>query len=246
MSEGKPVHVRELKTEAFLEGTDQLRLRGHLRDERPFGLGGKGGEAEHIHHLILELVVRIPDFTILSATAEMPTVPQPECREVAAGVKQLEGLSITSGFSKKVRELFPRVLTCPHLTALILAVAPVAMQGAFVQFIGQAGEKLVAGGPEAAALMEASFSWWKNTCYVAAEDGPVVEQIKARGMLYSLQEVAAILNVAYPDLLRKAQEGEFPAFEQEGKWVVRWQDLEPWFKARQAGQVANLSPGEKR
>lgn len=233
MTEGKPVHVREIKTEAFLEGTDRLRLRGFLKDERPFGLGGKGDEPETIHHLTLELLVRIPDFTILSASAEMPEAPQPECRHVLAGVKQLEGLTITAGFSKKVRALFPRVRSCPHLAALILAVAPVAMQGAFVQFIGQAGEKLLEGGPEAAALMEASFSWWKNTCYVAAEDGPVVEQIKARGMLYSLQEVAAILNLEYRDLLRKAQQGEFPAFEKEGKWVVRWQDLEPWFKARQ-------------
>ena len=232
MTEAKPVHVRDIKTEAFLEGTDRLRLRGFLKDERPFGLGGKGGEPETIHHLKLELVVRIPEFTILSAVAEMPSIPQPECRHVLAGVKKLEGLTITAGFTKKVRELLPRVETCPHLVALILAAAPIAMQGAFVQFIGQAGETLLQGGEEAAALMEASFSWWKNTCYVAAEEGPVVREIKERGMLYSLQEVAAILSLDYRDLLEKAQAGEFPAYEQEGKWVVRWQDLEPWFKAR--------------
>ena len=182
--------------------------------------------------------VRLPDFLIRSARAEMLAIPQPECRQVLAGVNKLEGLCISAGFTKKVRALFPRVETCPHLISLIVALAPIALQGAFVQFIGAAGKTLIEGGAEAAALMEASFSWWKNTCYVAAEDGPVVRQIKERGMLYSLPEVAAILQVDYRELLAKAQKGEFPAFEQEGKWVVRWQDLEPWFKARQAERRA--------
>jgi len=232
MTEARPVHVRDIQAEAFLLGPDRLLLCGRLRDDRPFGLGGTGGEPETIHHLTLELTVRLPDFTVLAARAEMQDIPQPECRLVLEGVKKLEGLAITSGFTKKVRELLPRIETCPHLVALILAVAPIAMQGAFVQFIGQAGETLLQGREESSALMEASFSWWKNTCLVAAEDGPVVREIKERGMLYSLQEVAAILHVEYRELLQKAKQGEFPAFEQEGKWVVRWQDLEPWFKAR--------------
>ena len=51
-------------------------------------------------------------------------------------------------------------------------------------------------------------------------------------MLYSLKEVAALIQVDYPELEDRARNGEFSAVEEEGRWVVRWHDLEPWFQEK--------------
>ncbi len=230
----KPVHVRDIHVEAFLPEENLLRIHGSFRDDRPQGLGTHGGDAETIHGFEAVMEVRLPEFEIEDLRVEMPHVPQPECREVMEGFAKLKGERIVSGFSKRAHQLLPRVSTCPHVLTLILAMAPVAVQGAFVQFIGQTAMALKDGSVDPSDMMEVSFQQWKNSCYVAAEDGPVVERIKERGMLYPLKEVAALLQMDYAELEKRAEKGEFPAHLEEDRWVVRWQDLEPWFKRQKS------------
>lgn len=228
----RPVHVRDIHVECYSPAEDRLEIRGSFRDERPQGIGTHSGGGEAIHGFEARMTVSIPDFTIQDLVIEMPTVPQAECREVRAGFAKLKGEKITGGFSKRAHAALPRTSTCPHVLTLVLAMAPVAVQGAFVRFIETAGKALRDGTLDPAAMMEMSFQQWKNACYVSAEDGPVVAEMKERGMLYSLDAVAALIQVDYAELEAKARRGDFPAHQQEGRWVVRWQDLEPWFKKR--------------
>ncbi|HUT51991.1 MAG TPA: DUF2889 domain-containing protein [bacterium] len=232
VDQSKPVHVRDIHVECFTPAPDLLELRGKLRDERPQGMGTRGGESETIHGMDVVMKVRLPDFTILDIDVTMPHTPEAECREVREQYQRLKGERIASGFTRRAHELFPRVKTCPHVLTLILAMAPVAVQGSFVRFIEQAANALRDGTLDAAAMMEMSFEQWKNACYVSDENGPVVERMKERGMLYPLSEVAALIQVDYGELVKRAKRGEFPAAFENGKWVVRWQDLTPWFEKR--------------
>ena len=229
VDESKPVHVRDIHVECFSPEPDILEIRGRFRDERPQGLGTHWGEPEIIHGFDAVMRVHLPDFTITELVVDTPTVPQAECAETAEGFKKLVGQKIVAGFNRRAHELLPRTSTCPHALTLVLAMAPVAVQGAFVRFIEQAAQALKDGALDANTMMEMSFSQWKNSCYVSAEDGPAVARIKERGMLYSLKEVAALIQIDYPTLEERARRGEFPAHEESGRWLVRWQDLEPWF-----------------
>jgi len=228
----KPVHVRDIHIECYSPEPELLEIRGSFRDDRPQGVGTYGGEPESIHGFEAVMTVRIPDFTIEDLSVEMPVVPQAECRDVREGLERLVGDKVVAGFSKRAHQALPRTSTCPHVLTLILAMGPVAVQGAFVRMIEQAAQALKDGTLDASALMEMSFQQWKNACYVSAEDGPVVAQMKERGMLYSLKEVAALIQVDYPELEERARNGEFPAVEEDGRWVVRWHDLEPWFEEK--------------
>ncbi len=228
----KPVHVRDIHVECYSPSKDMLEIRGSFKDDRPQGMGTYSGGAEAIHGLEAKITVRIPEFLIEDISIDMPIVPQSECRDVIKGFEVLKGENIVSGFSKQAHKALPRVTTCPHLRTLILAMAPVAVQGAFVRLIEQAADALKDGTLDATQMMEMSFQQWKNACYVSAEDGLVVANMKERGMLYSLNEVATILQVDYDELIDRAKKGEFPACEEEGRWVVKWHDLEPWFKKK--------------
>lgn len=232
VDESKPVHVRDIHIECFSPAEDLLEIRGSFRDERPQGFGTYGGEPDTIHGFEATIKVRIPDFTIVDVSIQMPVVPQSECREVIDGYEKLKGEKIVSGFSKRAHAALPRTGTCPHVLTLVLAMAPVAIQGAFVRMIEQASRALKDGTLDPSAMMEMSFQQWKNACYVSAEDGPVVARMEERGMLYSLKEVAALIQVDYDELIERARRGEFPAHQQEGAWVVSWRELEPWFKER--------------
>jgi hypothetical protein len=236
VEESKPVHVRDIHVECYSPAPDLLEIRGSFRDDRPQGMGTYGGEPEPIHGFNAAMTVSIPDFTIKDVTIEMPTVPQAECRDVAEGFRKLIGDKIVAGFNKRAHQALPRSSTCPHVLTLILAMAPVAVQGAFVRMIEQASQALKDGTLDASAMMEMSFQQWKNSCYVAAEDGPAVARMKERGMMYSLKEVAALIQVEYDELVEMARNNEFPAVEEDGRWVVRWHDLEPWFEKRKSSQ----------
>jgi hypothetical protein len=234
----EPVHIRDIKTEVFLLGETEVLLKGTLTDNRPRGMHGTGNQPVMIHDIELDLKVSIPDLVIKEVKASMNEVPHPECRQVLDSLKRLEGLAISGGFNKKVSELFPRTRACLHFKALITAMAPMAMQGMFVNFVGKAGEKILEGGDEAEKLMEMSFDWWKNTCFVSAEDGPIVAKMKEKGMFYSLKEVAGMLNVEYKEMEDMANRGDVPAVESAGVWAVRFEALSPWFAERRKEREA--------
>jgi hypothetical protein len=83
-------------------------------------------------------------FVITEARAVMETHPHDLCRAVEPHYDKLVGLSIARGFSAKVRELFGGPRGCSHVTALLLAMAPVAIQSMFSMNMG-AGQAVDAG-----------------------------------------------------------------------------------------------------
>ena len=115
--------------------------------------------------------------------------PNVECRDTLPRYDQLIGLSITRGFTHKVREMFGGPRACTHIGALLNAMAPVAIQSMWpftAKVLEDKGIDATADvSPEDArrARAERAMTWNRNTCHVWAEDGPMFKLLSAGGEL---------------------------------------------------------------
>ncbi len=94
-------------------------------------------------------------------------------------LEQLVGLSVARGFNRAVQERFGRQRGCAHLTALIVAMAPVVKQGAGAAFRG-----------ERDAPTSPDDLWFINTCQAWRADGPLHSLLK-RGDVEGLKAMSA-------------------------------------------------------
>ena len=166
----QPVHVRTIRVEAVESGPRELEVRGTLLDERPRGERRWQGDdgARVIHDMTVTLRVRYPDFVITEARAGMAAYPYTICPEALPSLDRLVGLSVARGFNRAVQERLGRERGCAHLTALILAMAPVVKQGAGAAFRG-----------ERDAPRDADDLWFIDTCQAWRKDGPLHSLLKA-------------------------------------------------------------------
>ena len=177
----QPVHVRTIRVEAIEAGPGEVEVTGTLLDERPRGQVRWEGDdgARIIHDMTVTLRVHYPDFVITEARAEMAAYPYTICPEALPPVEQLVGLSVARGFVRAVQERFGRERGCSHLTALILAMAPVVKQGAGAAFRG-----------ERDAPTSADDLWFINTCHAWRGDGPL-HSLLQRGDVEGLKAMSA-------------------------------------------------------
>ena len=123
------IHTRRYEVRAFRMAADRLMLRGVVVDEKPAGLYLKGDEQPlWLHHMIVDLEIVYPTFLIEKASTTFHEHPHLECTHITDHYKKLEGMSIARGFNAKVKELFAGARGCTHITALLSAMAPVAIQ----------------------------------------------------------------------------------------------------------------------
>jgi len=120
-----------------------------------------------------------------SSTAGEPR-PSPECPSITEHYKGLIGLSVSRGFTHKVRELFGGPRGCTHTTALLLAMGPAVVQSTFsMRVLAARGQGQGSGeGFSGFADMpiEERRKFWAfnlNTCHVWAEDGQFVADLEA-------------------------------------------------------------------
>jgi hypothetical protein len=85
-------------------------------------------------------------------------------------LKPVRGLPIVSGFTRKIKTLVGGPKGCNHLLALLTAMAPATVQGAF---------SAVASKPtDPETIKSINLERLKNTCWVWREDGPLIKVIK--------------------------------------------------------------------
>ncbi|MEO5724931.1 MAG: DUF2889 domain-containing protein, partial [Ilumatobacteraceae bacterium] len=106
--------------------------------------------------------------------------PHAACPRIEENYQALVGLSISRGFINKVRELFGGPRGCTHTTALLQAMAPVAIQSMWSFRMAEAASS---GNPMKAMATpegrERAIAMNLNTCHVWAEDGEQVTSIRA-------------------------------------------------------------------
>jgi len=173
------IHERASVVRAYRKGTDTLVLRGSVRDQKPPGLYVPSDpEPLTVHHMIVDLTISVPSLEITGAKAVLETHPHAACPRIEDHYGNLVGLSIARGFTHKVRELFGGPRGCTHTTALLQAMAPVAVQSMWSFRVAQAKEN---GNPSAFSSPESrqgALMMNLNTCHIWAEDGEQVASIR--------------------------------------------------------------------
>jgi len=181
-SESQLIHERAYVVRAYRKDANTLWLRGAVRDQKPPGLYVPGDpEPLTVHHMIVDLHIAIPSLEIIWANAALETHPHSNCPKIEDHYQNLVGLSIARGFTHKVRELFGGPRGCTHTTALLQAMAPVAVQSIW-SFRAAAAREAGGGGRPTFSSPEERMRGMAmnlNTCHIWAEDGDQVRGILA-------------------------------------------------------------------
>jgi hypothetical protein len=176
------IHERAYVVRAYRRGDDELVLRGAVRDQKPPGLYlDDDTEPLTIHHMVVDLTIAVPSLEITEAKVVLETHPYPSCTRIEDHYGKLVGLSIARGYTNKVRELFGGPRGCTHTTALLQAMAPVAIQSMWsfrrAQLSG-ADHNAPFDSPEG---REGALTANLNSCHVWAEGGEHVAALRGGG-----------------------------------------------------------------
>ena len=176
------LHDREYRVESFLLDNGNLLIQGAVRDQKPPGVYiPDDPEPLTMHHMQVTLEVEFPSRIIVSVEARLLAYPHELCPSIEQHYDELVGLSIARGFTNKVRELFGGPRGCSHTTALLQAMAPIAMQSTKS---AECIEAERAGEPNPIIVRPPSESWetLTNTCHVWADDGPRKAEVERGGV----------------------------------------------------------------
>ena len=174
------LHDRGYRVRSYAESPTRLRLRGVVRDRKPAGtMIPNDSRPFTMHHMIVDLVVSFPELIIVEASAVLERHPHDTCKRIEPHYENLVGLSIARGFTHKVRELFGGPRGCTHTTALLQAMAPVAVQSQWSMRMlsAEGGEAVAAPRVLSPAERRAALRWNLNSCHVWAEDGEMMAAI---------------------------------------------------------------------
>jgi hypothetical protein len=175
------LHDRLYHVKSYKKSEQELYLRGAVRDEKPAGLYlPEDHEPLRIHHMIVDLVVSWPGLVITEAKVVLETHPHDGCPRIEPHYQNLVGLSIARGFTHKVRELFGGPRGCTHTTALLQAMAPVAIQSVWSMRASMAADGVPVDMPRLMTPQErrAMFAGNLNTCHVWDEHGEHVAALE--------------------------------------------------------------------
>jgi hypothetical protein len=165
------LHHRNYDVTSYRQSDTEIRLRGRVRDVKPPGTFIAGDpDPMTIHDMVVDLVVEMPSLVVTGVEVVMQTHPHDHCTEIVEHYQKLVGLSIARGFTHRVRELFGGPRGCTHTTALLQAMAPVAIQSVWAMMQPAEGETPVAITVEE---QRKRVAFNRNTCHVWSEDGPM-------------------------------------------------------------------------
>jgi hypothetical protein len=179
------LHDREYRVRAFRMSDDRLMIRGAVRDQKPAGMYvPDDDEPLTMHHMVVEVEIAFPSLVIEAARTVLEIHPHGQCPSIEDHYQELVGLSIARGFTHKVRELFGGPRGCTHTTALIQAMAPVAVQ-CFWSMQASKARRSGIDAPFAARDQDesAKAAWRYNvgSCHVWDPEGEMVAAVQRGG-----------------------------------------------------------------
>jgi hypothetical protein len=167
------VHNREISIRTFDLGDHTILVEGCLIDHRYRPEEDEVlKESKLVHHMLIRLKIKGPEMLIEEAEATMPHHPREECPVVLPWIRKLEGSRIAAGFSMKVKRIIGNIKGCAHLTSLVTAMGPSAVQGYWAAY-GVESERM--------SLHDEAVKNIINTCYLWREDGPLVKDLQENG-----------------------------------------------------------------
>ncbi len=160
------IHSRNISVNVYPCDDSSIIVRGELKDDRyceHFTMTCEPSIPGNVHHIFLTIKTTVPEFEITDVEVEMRGIPRSGCIEAEKSLDWIIGTKVSSGFTTKVKEKVGHGMGCSHLSALLIAMAPIVLQGFYTQLSREKREK-----KEMAFLVS---SFLKNTCLVWKEDG---------------------------------------------------------------------------
>ncbi len=160
------LHTRQISAETYVVDEDHLLVAGVLKDDRIRESCRSTGElipAGTIHHMVIRLLLRLPSLVIDDLEVEVISSPYSECLETCEVMNGMKGVSISSGFSKKVRSLAGGPRGCAHLVSLLLVMGQAAFQGFWTHKSTNANQDDI--------YSEERLRFLEGTCWAWRRDG---------------------------------------------------------------------------
>lgn len=175
-AKGKKIHERKIEVSTYHYDGQRIIIEGVLKDDRfqdSHTITGEIFPAGTIHHMTIRLLVNCSNLLIEDIDAELISVPRDVCRETINCLAPIKGLTITKGFTLKVKKIAGGNKGCTHLVELLQAMAPAALQG----FAAHQSQKKADFDSAHAKMI---FKFLLNTCHAWREDGPFAEMFKKK------------------------------------------------------------------
>ena len=175
-SQGEKLHTRNIKVTTYYYDEQRMIVEGFLKDDRfheSHSMTGEKFPSGAVHHMAIRLLVNCSNLLIEDIDVDLISVPREACHETIGCLAPIKGLTITKGFTAKVKKLTGGIKGCTHLVELILAMAPATIQG----YATYQSRKEVVFNPKRAKMI---LGFLVNTCLVWREDGPFVEMFKKK------------------------------------------------------------------
>lgn len=175
-SKGKKLHTRNIEVTTYDYDGQRIIVEGFLKDDRfqeSHAITGETFPSGVIHHMTIRLLVNCSNLLIEDIDVDLTSVPREVCRETINCLAPIKGLTITKGFTLKVKKLAGGNKGCTHLVELIVAMAPAVFQG----LGAHQSQKTSAFNSDRAKKI---VQYLTDTCHGWREDGPFVEMFKKK------------------------------------------------------------------
>ena len=174
----QPFHDRTYAVQVFRRDARCIIVRGMVHDLKPPGLYIEDDpDPLSMHRMRVELEIDYPALVVRAADVEFDDFPQTLCPMIADDYGALVGVSITRGFTHRVRELFGGPRGCAHVTALLQAMAPAVVQSTWSMGILNQREA-TAGDDREVSVGTRRPTPPADSCHVWAADGELVRMVE--------------------------------------------------------------------
>jgi hypothetical protein len=173
-SKGKKLRTRKIEVSTYEYDEQRVIVEGSFKDGRfrkSYIITGEISPSGLIHHMTIRLLVNCSNRMIEDVGVNLTSFPMEECRETIGSLAPIKGLTITKGFTLKVKQMVGGNKGCTHLVELLQAMAPAVVQGVNTH----------------QSQIPSSFNTDRtqrmlknliNSCYAWKEDGPLVKRLQ--------------------------------------------------------------------
>ncbi len=176
INRNRKLHGRQIQISTYEYGKDSVVVEGRLTDNRfkktYFFSTEEFRPPGIVHDLVIRMVVKGPTLVIDDIDVEMDTVPRKDCQQLLHVLTPVIGMKIQAGFTQTLKGKVGGAKGCTHLVALLLAMAPAAVQGAW---------SAVAQYPVGPSMYsDVALEFLENTCWVWRADGELMKETKEK------------------------------------------------------------------
>ena len=160
-AEREEVHHRQVDIRFYKRPDGRYEVEGRLTDTKNHAFRRQLAEEDSppgttLHDITVTLLLD-DSLVVLDARAAMRTTPFDVCCGAAQTLEPLKGLSIGSGWNKRVRELLGGAASCTHIVELLGPMATTAFQGLAPQRLARLNDP--ANEPERRKRVDSCFAY---------------------------------------------------------------------------------------